>query len=206
MPSPADQLDRQHRPLAAHLAIAALAVAGAALVQSCWGEALHADVAPGWRSYIAATIAATTAWLGSAAWLHWRLTCEASEGRRTQAKQLILNAVSDLLVAAFAGFILREGHKSPVALAGLWLIPPTLLAVAAPSALVLLASAWGMRTAQSNDDELPQSDQSAVTSRLRTAIVVALFLALGGLASRPLPTSGSHPVDHDELRGRTGGP
>jgi hypothetical protein len=185
--------------------VAILAVVAALQVQTSWSAALSAEATSHWWIYPWATIAATTMWLSSVAWLHWRLAREARQGRFTPARQLVLNAVSDLLVAAFAWFILREGHRSPVALAGVWLIPPTLLSIAAPSTLVLLASAWAVWRAGVDDNELLLSEPTAGSGHVRTAIVVTLFLALGGLASRPLPAGGSHPANHDELGSRAGG-
>ena len=92
---------------------------------------------------------------------------------------------SDLLVACFAGLILWQGHGSRVMLAGLWLIPPVLLGVAATSLAVLLAAASNAWREPLPPDE---SDSQPTSDRWRTAVVLALFVALGLLNSRPLPT------------------
>src|SRR5262245_61481340 len=108
--------------LAAHAAIVALALIGVAVVQTSWTSAGYFKSLGTLRLLAPAAILCTTAWLFSTAWLHWRLRSSAATDK--VARQAVL----DLLVSALAGFILNQGHLSLVALAGLWTIPPVLLA------------------------------------------------------------------------------
>lgn len=178
---PEDNLPPRFFP--AHWIAAILALVGAAAIQVNWGSALHSLAIFPWH-YTAAALAAATLWLLSTAWLHWQLAEYRPNPRRFW--RLLPLAISDLLVACFAGLILWQGHGSRVMLAGLWLIPPVLLGVAATSLAVLLAAA-----ANAWREPLPpdESDSRPATSdRWRTAVVLALFVALGLLNSRPLPT------------------
>ena len=168
------------RPLAAHYAIAGLATIGAGILQTSWTSASSAALGP----LTISVILCATAWALSTAWLHWRLRAPAAPSRMTW------QAILDLLVAAMTGVILKQGHLSPVAFAGLWTIPPVLLALALPSALVLLLAA---RIARS------QQAESLTAMRLRTATGMVLLLALGWLATRPVPVIASHAVDYHEL-------
>jgi hypothetical protein len=164
------------RPLAAHWAVAGVALVGAAVMQTSWPDAIPSS----YRLISIAVILCATAWALSTAWLHWRLRLAATPCRMAG------QAVLDLLVAAMAGFILNQGHLSPLALAGLWTIPPVLLALGVPSGVALLTVAWMARHEQG---------KRSVVTRLRTTIAIALILTLAWMAMRPRPVIASNPVE-----------
>ena len=178
------------RSFPAHWIVVLLALAAAAAVQADWGAVIRGVPAPDWRPYSAAALAATTVWLLSTAWLHWRLCDWRPDELRSRLRRLLALAVSELLVACFAGLILWQGHRSRVLLAGLWLVPPALLAVAATSLAVLIAaggSAWRELGTLAPDS----TDAPGSSDRWRTAVVLALFVSLGLLQRQPLPTRGA---------------
>jgi hypothetical protein len=170
---------RPSRWVSGHLAVAALAIAGAAAVAMGGSSDLRSAGIDGWRAYIVAAILSAVAWLLSTALVHGQLA--RSAGPRSPG-WLAMSGASDVVVAAIAGFLLLQGHASPLALAGLWKLCPTLLAVAALSAAVLLASAYGALQ-QSHGQRL----LSGIDVRWRMAVVIGLLISLGLLAARPMP-------------------
>ena len=172
---------RARRPLGAHWAIAGVAVIGAAIMQTSWPDV----ITPNYKLASIAAILCATAWALSTVWLHWRLRLVETPG------QIAEQAILDLIVAAMAGILLSQGHLSPLALAGLWMIPPVLLALGAPSGVALLTVAWMTRH---------EPGKRSVATRLRTAIAIALILTLAWLAMRPRPVIASHSPASDEGR------
>lgn len=169
-----------------HFVTAAIAAAAAAIVQVNWTTAMTARGTEGWRLFVVAVLLTATAWLGSSAWLHWRLAQSLDEDPIERLTRLAMNGFSDLLVMILAGVSLYRGPDSRVLLAGLSLVPPCLMAVAAASIVVLALAgiaAWQRRHAAEDRGDMPPRARD----RWRTAIVVALFIAFGLLSSRPLP-------------------
>jgi len=152
-----------HRPFFAHYAMTGLAAIGAAVVQTGWASAVFATTTGAARPLVIAIVLCTTLWTISTAWLHWRLRFPAA------SRGLAWQALQDLCLAAVATAILIQGHESPISRAGLWAIPPVLLALAVPSALVLLDAA---RIAPQG-----QAENSAIT-RFRSAMAIALLACL----------------------------
>lgn len=168
----------------AHWAVAFLSLAGAAATQTGWNTDLGERGISSWWPPVAAVLFATTAWLASAAWLHVELASSAKPP--LLPSRLLVNLASDLLVAILAGAILLQGSQSHILLAGLWIVPPTLLTVATPSFVLLLTAAVGARHRlpgeQSGDYPPPRTG-----GRWRTAIVLALLVSLLALGAQPLP-------------------
>ena len=170
----------------AHISIVLLATLAAAAMQTAWPSALSAVGTAAWWPYVMAVLIATTAWLLSAAWLHWRLAHWQADDPMQRLMRLLMNAVSDLLVGVIAAVTLFKGPESRMLLAGLSIVPPALMAVSAAAIAVLMLAMW--RT-------LPEVRQGAPASktppkardRWRTVIVLALFVSLGLLSAQPLP-------------------
>src|SRR5262245_1655229 len=156
----------ERRPVAAHLTVAALALAGAVGVQINWLAVIEAGGNSVWRPAMAAAIVATTAWLISTAWLHRRVAHQLGG-----ARQALLEAGADVAVVILAAMVLRRGHVSGAALTDLWLVPPILLAIGATSAVVLAIA--GLTASN-------QTRGGAMRRDLwRIAIVVGLIVSLG---------------------------
>jgi len=123
------------RWFAAHATLALLAMAGAIGLQGLWKSPLPAGT-ESWRPYQAAILVSTTVWLIGTAWLHGSLTAGlAPRG------QILFQCLADIATACAAAFLLAQGHSTGLALSGLWPICPLLIAIAAPSGLILLANA-----------------------------------------------------------------
>jgi len=168
---------RKSRWFAAHAALAVLALAGAIGLQWLW----QSDLPPGtesWRLYVAAVLFCTTAWLVSTTWLHASLA-----GGHSTTTRTLLQAVADIAACTFAIFIFAQGHTSPLALSGLSPLVPLLLAIAAPSAILLLATALASRGVRSN---LPQYSQNPSGS-FRFITLAALLVSLSLMAAQRLP-------------------
>ena len=178
--------DLPPRCFPAHWVVAILALVGAVAVQANWAGVLHGPAASALWPYSAAALLAATAWLLSTAWLHWRLAEWRPPEWRGRLRRLGALAVSESIVAAFAGVLLWQGHGSRVLLAGLWTVPPVLLAASVISLAAIVASA-GSTWREVRDQQPEESDVRPPSDRWRTAIVLALLIALGLLASQPLP-------------------
>jgi hypothetical protein len=165
-----------------------MALLAAAAVQFNWATATSAWGTADWWPWVAAVLVTATAWLLAAAWLHWRLAHSPNEDPIERLTRLGMNGVSDLLVALLAAVSLFRGPESRVLLAGLSLVPPALMAVAAASIVALaigMLEAWRRRdSAASGSDSLPRA-----RDRWRTAVVVALFVSIGMLSTQPLPAN-----------------
>src|SRR5882724_7695658 len=160
------------RLIPAHYAIAALSLLALIIVQTNWDALFVQSAIETWPIYIAVLILAATAWLLSTAWLHLAIARQRSRPLAPQPGRAALHAVTDLLVAASATAVLLQGHRSPLALAGLWAVPPALLAISAPSAVLLLAVAYRKRPAA----HAPQ--QRRTLDLLRLIVAATLLIAL----------------------------
>lgn len=138
-----DSNSRQHPSELAsgHWAVSAVALAAVAVVQIDWDSLVGQTLSRSPKFFFSSVIVATTAWLLATAWLHASL---ARRGRwLIGAGRLGLHAVLDLAIAAFTVVVIFQGHESAVASSGLWAVPPALLAVSLPSAVVLGRAAFG---------------------------------------------------------------
>jgi hypothetical protein len=165
---------RPARLVLAHWAVSAIALAAVIVVQVDWDSFAGPFAANNRPAFAGAVNIAATAWLLATAWLH----ASAARARRplyVGAGRLRLHAATDLAIGALAVVVLFQGHESPVARAGLWAIPPALLAISIPSAIVLGQAA---RTSQP-----PASESSRVRfDWLRIVISAALLVLLGWIA------------------------
>ncbi len=135
---------KKSRWFAAHAAIAVLALAGAIGLQWLWGPAL-AIGKESWWLHSSDILLLTTAWLLFTAWHHLNLIHHVGTTR-----QSLLQAVADIAASAIAAFILAQGHTATLSPMGLWPLMPLLIAIAAPSALILLATAMTVSNSQSS--------------------------------------------------------
>jgi hypothetical protein len=133
--------------------------------------------------YSAAVLVAATAWLIATAWLHLRLARSRSM-EQVASRRLFENALCDLAVAVIAAVLLLKGHTLRLALAGLWIVPPTLLAAAVSSAGLLLYATLSAR----GQPSAPAPRRFPVTwLDWRTASLLAMIVALVLLERQPLP-------------------
>jgi len=181
---------KKSRFIPAHAVIAVLALAGAIGLQWLWQSILPPGT-ESWRLYFAAVLLSATAWLVSTTWLHASL----ARGRSTTSRTL-LQAVADIAASAIAMFILAQGHTSPLALSGLSPLIPLLLAIAAPSALLLLATALTSRDNRSNP---PQYSQNS-SGTFRFIILAALLVSLSLIAAQPLPKNPPARTTNPQIR------
>jgi hypothetical protein len=166
---------RPARFVLAHWAVSAFALAAVIAVQVDWDSLAGPFAANNRPVFAGAVVIAATAWLLATAWLH----VSAARSRRplyVAAGRLRLHAITDLAIGALAVVVLFQGHESPVARVGLWAIPPALLAISIPSAIVLGQAA---RASQ------PPASASARTQLdwLRIVISAALLGLLGWIAT-----------------------
>ena len=84
---------------------------------------------------------------------------------------LIMELLCDLSVAVGAGMTLAEGHQNGVLRVGLWLVPPSLLAASAASAVASLL-AWRLGTESTTRHKIRWLRPSLA------AMVIAFLVAL----------------------------
>jgi hypothetical protein len=118
------------------------------------------------------------------AWCHIRLAQANGLHRRWPT---LLQSLGDFGVAGTALVILRQGHQSPLASAGVWLLPPTLLAVAVPSAILELASGLTARHAALRPEARLPSRAMYLFAMSRAVSLMALLAWLIWLAMRAEP-------------------
>lgn len=131
-----DQFEQLPRRFAAHWVAAVIALAGAAAIQVLWPAAIRPEAGQRWWILLIAA----TAYLLATARFHFRKA-------QWRPNELVPRLWSlgrwlgcDLLICLLAGMLIWEGHQTSVFQAGLWLIPPILLAVSAASALAGLTA------------------------------------------------------------------
>jgi hypothetical protein len=169
-----------------HWAIAGIAAVEALLLQSAWEPLSSPAAALQWRPAAVVAIVLSTAWLISVTWCH---VCLAQTSGLARRWPTLLQSLGDLGVAIAALAILRQGHQSPLASAGAWLLPPALLAVAVPSAALALASGLGVRRLALPSQQRSPSRATSLFVMLRAGSLVGLLALLVWLAMR----SGSLP-------------
>jgi NaMN:DMB phosphoribosyltransferase len=168
MAASSNQREISQRFVIAHGTIAALALIAASGLQASWLETSSSRGDYTHWLYRAMTIISATAWLVSTAWLHFK----SMQGITSSVA--LLQAGGDLVLAAVAGLLLAAQNRSALALAGLWVVPPILIAISGTSAAALAMVA----IAASNQ----QPEGKASFSRWRIAIALAVVVSLGMLA------------------------
>jgi hypothetical protein len=185
------------RPLAPHLAAAALAVVGANLLQLHWPEIRSRSAIDSWWPADAAVLVAATAYLLSVAAVHvwaalWPVTHPLRE-RLLLGRELI----SSLIVAVYFGIVITQGPTSTLLRAGLWRMPPLLLLAATASLLVLGFTLWTARRMPMRPDTGSRDAEAHNPSRwsvVPTILVVGLLLALAVLSRhQPNPRRSAAP-------------
>jgi hypothetical protein len=161
---------KSRRP-AAHAALAVLALAGAIGLQWLWKSPLPLGI-ESWQPYVVAVLISTTAWLLFTAWLHATLARRDSTGHRA-----LLQAISDLAICGVAAYILAHGHNSTFALSNVWPICPVLIALAAPSAILLLSTLANSRNLAHAPTPSPTSIATFRLVSLAVLLVALLLLA-----------------------------
>lgn len=120
-----------------HYAAAAIAVAGAVAVQLGWLEIWNRPAVDSWWPLDLALLLAATMYLLALAQLHFR----SSTWRPNELVPrlwLLGQALGwNLIIAVHIGFVLAHGSAANVARAGLWIVPPAMLAAVVASALAL---------------------------------------------------------------------
>jgi hypothetical protein len=165
---------RPARIVLAHWAVSAIALAAVIVVQVDWDSLAGQFASSKLPLLCGAVIIAVTAWLLATAWLH--VSFARSRHPLLGAWRIGLHAVIDLAISALSVVVLFLGHESGVAQAGLWAIPPALLAISIPSAVVLgqAARATEPRGSESLRDRFDW---------LRIVISAALLGLLGWIAA-----------------------
>ncbi len=166
----------EHRspPVLAQWAVSAIALAGVIVVQIDW-DSLGGQAAAGGRTAFASVVLiVATAWLLATAWLH-ALLARDEDLLRFSAGRLTVHSLADLAIGGLAFVVVLQGHQSAAASDRLWAISPALLAVSAPSAAVLMQTAWVIRAME------PASRRERF-DLIRLIIAAALAVALAWLA------------------------
>jgi hypothetical protein len=210
----------QHPPtigqFSAHYGAAILALAGALVAQSAWLVIARRGAAESWWPCDTFVLAAATAFLLATAWLHLGAARWTPEELLPRLWRLGRAMVADIAICVFAVMLFIRGPESGAFRAGLWLLPPVLLTVAAASAAVgALALRAGLR-------QVPAAGSSAAPGQrradlIRALVTIALLAAIVALeryepSTKPwevpatnAPGEASHAVDHHELRRGAGG-
>jgi hypothetical protein len=170
---------RSQRWRAGHWAVAGIAAVQALILQSSREQLSAPAAAPQWRLAAAVAIALSTAWLVSVVWCHVRLAQMSSLTRRWPT---LLQALGDFGVAIVTLVILRQGHESPLASAGVWLLLPALLAVAVPSAVLEFARSLVARHHEALPEPGSPGRATYLFVMLRAASLIALLASLAWLA------------------------
>ena len=154
---------------------------------------------------------AATAFLLATAWLHLGAARWQPEELLPRLWRLGRGLVADIAVCVFAVMLLVRGPESGTFRAGLWLLPPVLLTVAAASAVVgALALRAGLPRIPSDASPAGRPAQRR-TDLIRALVTIALLAAIVALeryepSTRPWevpasqPGGESHAIDHHELR------
>jgi hypothetical protein len=131
-------LDEHGQPLRRyppHYAAAAIALTAAIAVQLGWLEIWNRPAVDRWWPLDLALLLAATVYLLALAELHLRVA--AWHPTEIISRLWLLGRVlaANLMIAIFVGIVLYRGAAAHVALAGLWIVPPTVLAAVTVSAL-----------------------------------------------------------------------
>ena len=196
----------------AHYGAAILALAGALALQSAWPVLFTRKPVESWWPYDACVLTAATAYLLATAWMHTGGTFWLPSELRGRLRELGRGLVSDLVVVAFAVLLYIRAPETSVLRAGMWIVPPVLLAASAASVLVGCLAFWnGVRR------NLPSTPPAAAThgkplrGLLHSVVTLLLLVALIALerfepgvkpwdVSAPTSSRWSHSTDDNELR------
>ncbi len=161
-----------------HNAAAAIALAGAVAVQLGWLEIWNRPEVDRWWPLDVALLLAATVYLLALAELHIRAATWRSTDLISRLWLLGRVLAANLIIAIFLGIILYRGAAAHVALAGLWVVPPALLATVTASALtIVLAVGKGWRSYFT--DPVPSQSPHKLRSGLFHGIsAVCLVLAI----------------------------
>jgi len=123
------------RTVARHGAAAVVAVVGAITLQVAWPAVFSGDKQKSpWL--LAAMLNAATGYLLATAWFHATTAHGRPNDLGPRLGRLGRGLACDLILGCASGAALASGHTATLFRAGLWIVPPTLLAVCAASALV----------------------------------------------------------------------
>jgi len=201
----------------AHLGAAMLALGGALVAQSAWRTIAGRGAAESWWPCDAYALAAATAFLLATAWLHLGAARWQPEELLPRLWRLGRGLVADIAVCVFAIMLFARGPESGTFRAGLWLLPPVLLTVAAASAAVCaLALRSGLRRLPAQVSSAAAGAGQRRTDLIRALVTIALLAAIVALeryepSTRPWevpatqPGEASHAINHHELRRGAGG-
>jgi hypothetical protein len=126
-----DQFGQPLRMFPAHWIAAAVAMIGAVAIQWMWPAAIFRDDGKRWWPLTLAV----TAYLLATARFHLSMARWRPNELVPRLWSLGRWLVCDFVIGILAGILVVEGHHTPIFQAGLWLIPPVLVAVSAASAL-----------------------------------------------------------------------
>ena len=113
---------------------AAIALIGAIVMQWMWPAAVYREDGQRWW----VVLLSATAYLVATARFHYRKARWRPNELVPRLWSLGRWLVCDVMIGLLAGIAIAKGHDAHVIKAGLWLLPPTLLAVSAASALAAL--------------------------------------------------------------------
>jgi hypothetical protein len=131
-----DQFGQPRRANAAHWMAAAVALVGAVAIQWMWPAAVHRDDDQHWW----VLLLSATAYLLATFRFHYHKTQWRPHELVPRMWSLGRWLLCDLIIGLLAGIALAKGHDALVIRAGLWLLPPTLLAVSGASALAAVVA------------------------------------------------------------------
>ena len=193
-PQPAAPL----RTFPAHYGVAVLAAFGTVALQFAWPKILDRPPAASWWPLDACVLVAATGYLAATVWMHGSAARWSPAERSSRIWRLGRALVADVVVGLLALAVFLRGPESAVFRAGLGLLLPTLLTVAAASALVsilALVSALRRPAAKAPPEGTPASPPRL--DLLRLAFTIAVLAALIALERfepqvNPWQTAPSH--------------
>jgi len=172
--------------------VAALGGLAAICAQVGWWATLDATP-PQWWPYVAGLLLASTAWLALGAW-HHALLARGGCGTPAALGCLVRCGAADLAVGVMGGAVLARGADSRVLAAGLWIVPPLLVMFGVVSAVHLMLLGWDGSADRSLAAPAAEPSSPTYLERWRSVTALLVILALGALATRPLPAE-HHPPE-----------
>jgi hypothetical protein len=136
-----DQPTLPHRSFPAHYGAALLAAGGALALQSAWPVILSRKPIESWWPYDALVVLCATGYLLASAWIQSRSARWRTNELVPRLWQLGEGASVEVLVGLFAAMIQIAGPEMHILRAGLWIVPPVLIAFSASSVIV---TAWAL--------------------------------------------------------------
>jgi hypothetical protein len=166
------------RAYARHWAAAGLALLGALVLQSAWPVVYSGDQQKSaWL--LAPCVIAATGYLLATAWFHATATRRDRNNPGLPLGRLSRGLACDLILGCASGAALASGHTAALFRAGLWIVPPTLLAVCAASALAEVLALRDRRSQLASHQPLATSQLLRNRNellRLSLAMTLTLFL------------------------------